>query len=142
MDIRDSEKRAALSYFENLAGQNGPGLAALFTERGMIDDGGGGHTEGREALLAFGDSRPGGILITPVGFRCDREHRLTVYGKIQVPGYSRFPNALSNDDTSRMRWVFNFDGELIDHIVVSTVRLLPDEIKAAGKAWQAPALQD
>ncbi|QSE90777.1 nuclear transport factor 2 family protein [Rhodococcus pseudokoreensis] len=130
MEVRESQRETARTYFRCLANRDGEGLASLFTDDGVIDDGSGRHTEGHAGLRAFGDSRPAGIDFgEPERWLQGNDRRLAAYGRISVPGYSKYENAMSSDDTVRLRWIFHFRGDLIEHAGVSSVRLLPDEIE-------------
>ncbi|MFE3060471.1 nuclear transport factor 2 family protein [Nocardia sp. NPDC059239] len=130
VEIQESQREAARTYFRCLENRDGEGLAALFTDDGSLDDGSGRHTEGPAALRAFGESRPKGIDFgEPELWVQGNDRRLTVYGRIAVPGYSKYENAKSSDDTVRMRWIFHFRGGLIEHAGVSSIRLMPSEIE-------------
>lgn len=98
-------------YLDRLAAGDGPGVAELFAEDGVIDDFSGGHHEGRAAIDAFVRARAGNLTVDGPLNVISRGDRVNVYGRVVRPG----------QETAPVRWVFHFDGAEISHLGNSRV---------------------
>jgi hypothetical protein len=105
---------AARSYLERVQLHDGAGAAELFTVDAVIDDAGGGHHSGRAEIARFVDSiRELDIRDVLVSF--EEGSRLTIFGKIRT----------TSSSDALIRWVFQFDDDLIAHLGNSYVRAVP-----------------
>ncbi len=103
----------ARRYFELVVAGDGEGVAALFTQDGVIDDFAGRHHSGRAEIKAFIDAiEPGSLRMEAPLHWIEEGERLNVYGRVLRPGETEM------DD---VRWVFHFKGPLVSHLCNSKV---------------------
>ena len=105
---------AARSYLERVRRHDGASAAELFTVDAVVDDAGGGHHSGRAEIARFVDSIRG-LEVREMLASFEEGSRLTTFGRIRT----------SSSSDSLIRWVFQFDGDLIAHLGNSYVRAVP-----------------
>ena len=105
---------AARSYLERVQLHDGAGAAELFTVDAVIDDASGGHHSGRAEIAWFVDSIRGLEVREMLG-SFEEGSRLTTFGRIRT----------TSSSDALIRWVFQFDDDLIAHLGNSYVRSVP-----------------
>jgi SnoaL-like domain len=115
-------------YFRALVSSDGDAAADLFTEDGVIDDGGGRQWMGSEKIRGF-IGRPRNIRLEVPLRVLPAPGRLGIYGHLTVPeGHEVYQLVQEKyaDQWLKFRWVFHFSGSRISHLSNSFVRHFPE----------------
>jgi len=95
-------------YLSCLAVRNGKGAAALFSEKGVMDDANGRHHVGRAGIQGLLDTALSDMVVNAPIHHIEEGNRVVVYGTLN--------GAMFTSEGAKMRWVFHFENGQIIHL--------------------------